>query len=319
LSSKILRSAILEAAPLVIDNELLLSYPTEDTRPRLDDELVEALQYEHPDAEPDEIEDAIQEAMDQFRHTSELEAPFFGLEEDDGEPPTAAFDLQSEPELGIFDEPLVELAVPAPASEALLEEARQSAEEIVESARRESQRILSEADDRAAEIERAAYGKGYDEGVDAGKAAGEERAAEMVRQVVAIVDQASEVHDSMLGEAEAEMVALCLEIARKVIHAELLTNPDVVKGVVEDAVKRINGSPRVTIKVNPGQVDDVQSHWNTAFGAGYREKEWVIEGDTGVEPGGCVLDTRYGSIDARIGTQFSQVQKTFELLLGSDE
>jgi flagellar assembly protein FliH len=190
---------------------------------------------------------------------------------------------------------------------------------ILEDARREAQQVLSQADERAAEIERAAYDKGYEEGVEVGKASGEEQATEMVKQVLAIVDQATELHDTMLREAESEMVALCLEIARKIIQSELRTNPDVVKGVVSAAVKKINGSPRVTIKVNPNQVEAVRSHWDAAFGAGYREKEWIVDADPDVGVGGCVLDTKYGSIDARIGTQFTEIQKTFALLLGTNE
>jgi flagellar assembly protein FliH len=155
--------------------------------------------------------------------------------------------------------------------------------------------------------------------VAAGRASGEEQSAEMIKQAVAIVDAATELHDSMLREAESEMVALCLEVARKIVQSELRTNPDVVKNVVSAAVRKINGSPRVTIKVNPGQVEEVRAHWDVAFGPDYREKEWVVEGDPNVSVGGCVLDTKYGSIDARVGTQFGEIQKTFALLLGTSE
>jgi flagellar assembly protein FliH len=188
---------------------------------------------------------------------------------------------------------------------------------MVDGARGEASQVLAEADARAAEIEGAAYSKGYEEGLSAGTTAGEQQAAEMIQQVAAIVDQATELHDGMLHEAEPEMVALCLEISRKIIQAELRTNPDVVKSVLGAAVQKINGSPRVTIKVNAAHLEAVRKHWLTAYGSNYREKEWIIEGDANVTPGGCVLDTKYGSIDAQIGTQFAEIQKTFALLLGT--
>ncbi|MBV9120667.1 MAG: hypothetical protein JOZ39_08150, partial [Chloroflexi bacterium] len=163
----------------------------------------------------------------------------------------------------------------------------------------------------------AAYDRGYREGLTNGTTAGQQQAAEMIKQVTSIVDQAAQLHDTMLHEAEGEMVALCLEIAKKMIQAELRTNPDVVKSVVAAGVERINGSPRVTIKVNPDQVDMVREHWQQAFGPNYREKEWIIDGDQSVEAGGCVFETKYGVLDARIGSQFSEVQKAFGLLLGN--
>jgi flagellar assembly protein FliH len=313
LSSSILRKAVFEEDPLIIEHEIL---PTEqDLGPQ--DELVEAIQQEHPDAMPEEIEDAIQEAIDQLREAAELQEPAPAEELPSGEQsPIDGEAVQSEL---LAEEPQPPAqALPEASSETILNDARTAAADILETARREAQKVLAGADDRAAEIERAAYDKGYEEGVSAGRAAGEQQAAEMIQQVTTIVDRATELHDLMLREAEAEMVALCLEIARKVIHAELRTNPDVVKSVLEDAVEKINGSPRVTIKVNPAQLETVRAHWARAFGPNYREKEWTIEGDGSVEPGGCVLDTKYGSIDARIGTQFSELQKTFALLLGTD-
>jgi len=316
-SSSIVRKAVFEEDPLVIDNDLLVAYAEEEVD--APEDLLEALQQEHPDAMPEEIEDAIQEAMDQLRETEDVEASPLDDEELAPVDEVIDVDLGIEPESELLaEEPT---AVPAQAevsSQAIADEARMAAADILETARRESQKVLAESDERAAEIERAAYEKGYEEGIQAGRTSGEEQAAEMIRQVTAIVDRATELHDTMLREAEAEMVALCLEIARKTIHAELRTNPDVVKGVVEDAVKKINGSPRVTIKISPSQLESVRGHWDTAFGPDYREKEWVIEADASVEPGGCVLDTKYGSIDARIGTQFSELQKAFALLLGTD-
>lgn len=320
-SSNVLRKAVVHEAPAVIDNSFELDYMVAAMQPP--ESLVEELQYENPDADPEEIEDAISEAMDQLRDLgpeSAVAAPELdAVGEDDG---SATLDL---PDFGDFfagvapgslDAGFDDATILAPA--AIVADAAPPQADVVDQARREAERVLAEADDRAAEIERAAYQKGYEEGLAGGRANGEEQAAEMVKQVVAIVEQATELHDTMLREAETEMVALCLEIARKVVQAELRTNPDVVHGVVSAAVQKINGSPRVTIKVNPGQVESVKKHWASAFGPNYREKEWVIEGDPQVPAGGCILDTKYGSIDARIGTQFDQIQKTLELLLGTE-
>lgn len=317
MSSSILRKASVEEAPLLIDNSYAVPYADEQQIPS---DLVEELQFENPDAAPDEIEDALKEVMDQLRE----QAPAADLEEADltgfgevAEPAEVEADAWTLAD-DIPDSGAAEAAF-TPAEPELMAPDPAAANELLEGARREAQEVLAQADERAAEIERAAYDKGYEEGVAAGRASGEEQSAEMVKQAVAIVDAATELHDSMLQEAESEMVALCLEVARKIIQSELRTNPDVVKSVVSAAVGKINGSPRVTIKVNPGQVEEVRAHWDAAFGADYREKEWIVEGDPNVTPGGCVLDTKYGSIDARIGTQFSEIQRTFALLLGTGE
>jgi len=310
-SSPLLRGARFEDAPLVIDTAYELPVQEDVT---LADELME----EYPDTEPEEIEDAIQEAIDTLMTGPDPEAQVSGLSDDliDADLGPETWDGGPEDGSPIITPPPVP-AVPAVDTEALLREARQQAAQMADQAKGEAAAVLADADGRAAEIERAAYDRGYNEGLSGGKTAGEDQAAEMIQQVTAIVDRATQLHDTMLQEAEAEMVALCLEIARKIIQAELRTNPDVVKSVVAAAVQKINGSPRVTIKVNPGQVDLVQAHWLHAFGPNYRDKEWVIEGEEAIQAGGCRLETKYGQLDAQIGGQFAEIQKTFALLLGT--
>lgn len=328
MSSSILRRAVFEDEPLVIDNTQVFEVEVEPP-PTLAENLVEELQQEHPDAEPEVIEDAVQDVIDQLMSgdvpeaPSVAESPALDVEDDtmefDDRPPEAEGPL--EPAFEVPEAaPVLITPPPSPAAggELVQAEARRAAGETLQKARTEAAEVLVEADSRAAEIERTAYERGYKEGVTAGKAAGEEQAIQMVQQVTAIVDQATQLHDTMLREAEGEVVALCLEIARKIIQAELRTNPDVVKSVVAAGVLKINGSPRVTIRVNPDQLDLVRQHWQVAYGPNYREKEWTIEGDVQVAPGGCVLETKYGSLDAQIGSQFAEIQRTFALLLGTE-
>ncbi len=323
MSSSVLRRAIFEDSPLIIDNAFEIELPpAPEPEAALASDLVEELQQEHPDAEPELIEDAVNDAIDQILNDDQ-----FDLELETAQIVDLGADADQEEEEDLLaaspSQPAVPEAIvtppppPAVDTERVLAEARQAAEDIGSRARAEAQQVLAEADGRAAEIERAAYEKGYGEGLAAGKSGGEDQSVHMVKQITAIVDEATKLHDTMLHEAESEMVALCLEVARKIIQAELRTNPDVVKSVVAAAVKKINGSPRVTIKVNPSQLDSVRQHWLAAYGPNYRETEWIIEGDSSITAGGCVLQSKYGTLDAQIGSQFAEIQKTFALLLGN--
>lgn len=312
----------------------------------LAENLVEQLQQEHPDTEPELIETAINDAIDLLLNGEDEESLAIidvdaevSMLIDEADQAVAAEHLVddadtdlAEPEVGELEDrdgpelALPEVAAPvtvAPAALAeveaagILNDARRQAQDQVDRARADAERLLSEADQRAAEIERAAYDRGFQEGLTAGTTAGDETAAATLRQVAAVVDEATREHDALLERAEPEMVALSLEIARKIIQAELRTNPDVVKSVLDAAVKKVNGSPRVTIKINAAQVDEVKRHWAAAYGDNYREKEWLIEADPVITPGGCLLSTKYGSIDANIGVQFEEIQRTFALLLGT--
>lgn len=334
MSSKILRAALVQPEPLLIENALDYQSPelssVEDYEADLP-ELAEELLQEHPDAEPDMIEDALQEAIEQLLQEDEeplVELPAEGADESEltyleqPESELAALQLEDDgTDTWQEEEPpaiLLPAAEPAVDTGEVLAQARQTAEEILEAARVEAAEVLREGDARAAEIERASYDKGYEEGFAAGKLVADEQAARDLSQVASIVDQAAELHDQMLHEAESEMVALSLEIARKILQAEVRTNPEVVQRVLAAAVQKINGGPRVTIKVNPADVQRLSLHWANTYGPNYRDKEWAIEGDEAVAVGGVVLESRYGMLDAQIGSQFDEIQKAFALLLGTE-
>jgi flagellar assembly protein FliH len=117
------------------------------------------------------------------------------------------------------------------------------------------------------------------------------------------------MRDDYLARAEAAAVELAFQIAEKVIGATVAANPEAVLGVVAGALLRTTDRDHLVLEVNPADfelVRDAASELAARLG-GINRMEVVSERRVG--PGGCVVRTEEGEIDARIASQIDRVRQ----------
>ena len=112
------------------------------------------------------------------------------------------------------------------------------------------------------------------------------------------------------GQVEAQLTEVALDIAGRVIKAELTVNPDIVVQIVRHALRRLqNGCDHLRIRVNPDDVERLRAHreeFLTTF-EGVRQIE--ITEDRRVGVGGAQIETDGGTLDARIETQITEITR----------
>ncbi|MGN6237310.1 FliH/SctL family protein, partial [Dyella sp.] len=89
---------------------------------------------------------------------------------------------------------------------------------------------------------------------------------------------------------------------------ELDTRPEIVARVAQEAVGAIVLSARhLRVRVHPAD------HAHVAEGAGeaLKARDARLVADPAIEPGGCVVDSDLGHVDARIGTRWAQAAAVF--------
>jgi flagellar biosynthesis/type III secretory pathway protein FliH len=89
-------------------------------------------------------------------------------------------------------------------------------------------------------------------------------------------------------------------------------NPEVAVNIVANAIKHANTGEVLTIRVNPRDVELLREYWAEALGDNPGNHRWEILADRRVKPGGCVIDTQAGSVDAQIDTQLVQIKYAFD-------
>jgi flagellar assembly protein FliH len=168
--------------------------------------------------------------------------------------------------------------------------------------------------------------QGLDEGREAARLAAEREARttqELVTARLARLDQLlaalSEEMQRRLASAEEEMVALCHGVVCRVLGEQLVTREGVAC-CVRQAVQEAGGGAglrglahgQVALHVHPRDLASLESDedlaaWMRQNASGPGAVQWVP--DERVGPGGCIIRSPEGSLDARIETQMASLRK----------
>ena len=141
----------------------------------------------------------------------------------------------------------------------------------VPQAKTEAQKIIEKALQDAKAIK--------EEATEAGRREGREEASARLEEALATLNQAVKERKSIIKDAEGELLRLSLKIAEQII----------VRVNREDAEYLKRFKDRLA-----GMMDGVKS--------------FSILEDAGVEPGGCIIETNLGFVDARISTKLKAIE-----------
>jgi flagellar assembly protein FliH len=193
-------------------------------------------------------------------------------------------------------------------------EAEDEAEKIIAEAREKAQQI--EADSLAAfENERKeAEESGRVAGRESGFVEGKEEVARLVERTQVILERAQDKRAEILAETEQQIIDLVLLISRKVIKVISENQRNVVISNVVQALRKVKGRGNIIIKVNMLDLKLTTEHKKEFIDMVEGAKSIQIVEDTTVDPGGCVIETDFGEIDARISSQLAELeQKILEI------
>ncbi|MCL2030533.1 MAG: FliH/SctL family protein [Oscillospiraceae bacterium] len=200
------------------------------------------------------------------------------------------------------------------AYEELIAAAQDEAALRLEDARGEASGMISEARTQSGDIRREASETGYAEGM----ARAEEETREILRRaeadVKAVLEEAERERLRIAEETRPEMYRLALDIAEKILKYELNENHEAYMGILSGAIDRVRTEGTVTLHVN---VAEFTRYFGGQEKARLRTAEGMISADVtadpSVEPGGCLIETDSGIVDASIGVQLEQIGQSLGL------
>jgi type III secretion protein L len=166
--------------------------------------------------------------------------------------------------------------------------ASQEADEIRAAARREAEQILARAQEEATNLLEASRQQGYQAG--------------LMQWNEAVLD-ATMARGRFLLEAEPELVKLALKIAQKIVGDHLRADPESIVGIVREALKSVGREKTLTIRVNHEHFDRVRARIAVLQEAVGASREIQIVASDLVTPGGCIVESELGKIDAQLETQ----------------
>ena len=193
-------------------------------------------------------------------------------------------------------------------------QAETNAAQIVKDAQAQAEQIIADAQAERDKIINASKKEGYDTGHEAGYQEGNKEAQRLIERMHNVLDAVMARREEILNETEYQIVELVVLIARKVVKIISENQKTVIMNNVLQALKKVKGRGDVTIRVNLADVKLTTDHIHDFIERVEAVKGITVMEDTTVEKGGCIVETDFGAIDARISSQLTELeQKILEI------
>ncbi|HUX42268.1 MAG TPA: flagellar assembly protein FliH [Rectinemataceae bacterium] len=213
-------------------------------------------------------------------------------------------------------------AIVKEAEAAAFEEVRRKSNEalkIRKEAEEAAARLVAEAESRVAELEskagarveaaeREAAKRGRDAGREEGFKEGRAEVERLVGRLHVILDRAMEKRGEILEQAEVQVIELVLLVAKKVVKVISENQKSVVVQNIQQALRKLKTKSDVIVRVNLADLELATEHVKDFVAMAENARKMSIVEDTTVDRGGCVIETDFGEIDARIASQLSELE-----------
>ena len=161
---------------------------------------------------------------------------------------------------------------------------------------------------------------GFDEGKEQAEFEVHSHWESMLTEAKSILDSAYETKEQIILEAEPFLVELSAAIAEKIISKQLTVSPEWSLDIIRKSLARRREQGVITLCVSPKQLTFVQAAREELSLAIDSQAELQIVPDVSVKEFGCVIRSSFGSIDARIDTQLTEIKRELiQLALHADE
>jgi flagellar assembly protein FliH len=158
--------------------------------------------------------------------------------------------------------------------------------------------------ERVAALEQEAYARGLVDGERAGEASAALRTDAQTRHLAATIDQIAALRVGMMKKTERELVRLAVAMAERIVRREIQLDRSLLAAMAQVAIERLGDNVAATIHLHPADYDAVVSRRDPALGQAVE-----VVSDPTVEPGGCLVRSAFGMIDAGIDTQIREVAR----------
>jgi len=165
----------------------------------------------------------------------------------------------------------------------------------------EAQRMIERAHSEAERIREEAREEGRQEG--------REESASRIEEAMATLNQAVKERKKIIKDSESEILRLSLKVAEQIIRSEVSLHRDVCLNIVSEAIGRVSDREQIIVRVNREDAEYLKRYKERLAGMLDGVKSFSIIEDSNIEPGGCVIETNLGFIDARIATKLKAIEE----------
>jgi flagellar assembly protein FliH len=152
----------------------------------------------------------------------------------------------------------------------------------------------------------------FEEGFAAGVAQAQSQLDGPAGALAAAADQLQALRTDAAASVEADAVDLALRIAEQAVGAAIAVDPELVVEAVRGALRRLVERDRVLILVNPDDLELVRDHVARLVGELGGIEHCEVQAERRVRPGGAIVRTSEGEVDATLETKLARAREVLE-------
>ena len=153
--------------------------------------------------------------------------------------------------------------------------------------------LISRAREEAVTIREAAAKEGYEQGLA--------QATSDIAQLKSQIINFSGAQQAVFDRIAPEIMAISIDIAKKIIKTEVQQNPDLIIANIQQCLKELSKEEtKVMIKLNPADVANVKQQIPTLIENAGLDVKVMIVPDTMMTQGGGIIQTTNGIIDTQV-------------------
>lgn len=129
------------------------------------------------------------------------------------------------------------------------------------------------------------------------------------------VAEMHKLREDMAAALEREAVELALSLSEQILAGALDVEPERILDSVRGALRRLVDRHRVTVLVNPADLELVSERMDAVRGELGGIEHCDVQADRRVSRGGVVVETAAGEIDAQISSQIARAREVVREVL----
>lgn len=172
-----------------------------------------------------------------------------------------------------------------------------TAEELVKKTKEDADHYVREVTREGEDLKEQAEREGFEEGFKKWA----EKVAELEERIAKVHD---EVHDLVIPVA--------LQAAKKIVGREIELNPDAIRDIVTDKLKAVAQHKKIKIFVHRDDLKVLEKHKDKLRSMFELLESLVLVEKNDITPGGCIIETEGGIINAQIENQWEILERAFK-------
>ncbi len=175
----------------------------------------------------------------------------------------------------------------------------------------EEQKIEDLVLEKVAVIQAQAFTEGFDLGKADGYKMAFETTTSEINEGLALVHtlilKLGQIKEELVHQNETHIMTMIYQIAEKLAFDHIESKPEIILSVIQKSIETAQADEDITVSVAPEQIQFLENMKSQ----NHREFEFLknvkLQSIPTIQPGGCIVETNYGIIDARIPERTSKL------------